>query len=115
MAVEIREMAELRQLGEEARRVVAEQDHLRPLQRHDAVGFGPAAVVAEAPADDAVHPPSHRESQIARLEIALLEMLQVTRLLVLYMAGTLHRAVLADSLASAVNQNGTVQRGGPPP
>src|SRR3546814_20843500 len=79
MAVEIREMAELRQLGEEARRVVAEQDHLRPLQRHDAVGFGPAAVVAEAHADDAVHRPEHRESQSARPEIALLEMLKGPR------------------------------------
>src|SRR3546814_19905235 len=69
MAVEIREMAELRQLGEEARRVVAEQDHLRHLQRHDAVGFGPAAVVAEAHADDAFHRPEHRESPLARSEI----------------------------------------------
>src|SRR3546814_13044008 len=99
MAVEIREMAELRQLGEEARRVVAEQDHLRPLQRHDAVGFGPAAVVAEAHADDAVHRPEPRESQIARPEIALVAMLKGPRRLVLAQTGQMQLGARSEDLA----------------
>src|SRR3546814_6430163 len=59
---------------------------LRALQRHDAIGLGPAPVVAEAHAEDAAHRAEHRESQIARLEIALLQMLEGPRRLVLGMA-----------------------------
>src|SRR5215203_3476735 len=60
------------------RRVEAEHDELDALQAHDAVGLGPAPVVADAHADDAAEHAPDREAEVARLEIALLEMLMGT-------------------------------------
>ena len=91
------------------RRVVAEHDHLDALQAHDAIGLRPAAVVADAHAEDAAHGAPHREAEIARLEIALLQMLERALGVELGMAGQVHLAVLADDLAVAVDQDRGVE------
>ena len=86
-------------------RVVAEHDHLDALQPHHPVGLGPAAVVAHRHAEDAAHGAPHREAEIARLEIALLQVLERPLGIELGMAGQVHLAVLADDLAVAVDQD----------
>src|SRR5690242_18335148 len=55
-------------------RVVAEQHHLRALERHDAIGLGPAAVVANAHSDPGAEALPDGETEIARLEIERLQM-----------------------------------------
>src|SRR5712664_2483580 len=91
------------------RRVVAERDDLDPLQPHDAVGLGPAPVVADAHADDAAEGPAHGEAEIADLEIALLEMLEAAPRLVLGMAGKVDLAVLADDARALVDEDRGVE------
>ena len=65
-------------LGIDRGRIVAEQDHLHALQTHDAIRLRPAPVVADRHAEDAVHRAPDTETQIARLEITLLKMLEGT-------------------------------------
>ena len=93
--------------------VVAEHDHLDALQAHDPVGFGPAPVVADAHAHDAAESPPYAEAEIARLEIALLQMLVNAPRLRLGMAGQVHLAVLSDDLAVAVDDDGGVEAAPP--
>ena len=95
-------------------RVVAEQHHLDVLQAHDAVGLGPAPVVADAHAHVAAERLEHREAEIADLEVALLEMLERPLGLVLGMARQMDLAVLADDLAVALDQDRGVEAPDPP-
>src|SRR6266436_6342385 len=67
-------------------RVVTERDKLDALQPHDPVGLGPAAVVADAHAEDTAKCPPHRKAEIARLEITLLQMLEAALRVILGMA-----------------------------
>src|ERR1043165_1584728 len=90
------------------RRVVAEHDHLDALQAHHTIGLGPAPVVADTHAHDPAHGAPYREAEIARLEIALLQMLEGALRIELGMARQVYLAVLADDLAVAVNEDGSV-------
>src|SRR5216683_928164 len=58
------------------RRVVAERDDLDALQPHDAVGLGPAPVVADAHADDRILYAPYPKTLVADVEIALFEVLE---------------------------------------
>jgi hypothetical protein len=73
--VEGLQRVELIGIAEADGRIVAQQDHLHPLQPHDAIGLGPAPVVADAHAQDAAEAAPDRKAQIAHLEEALLQML----------------------------------------
>ena len=77
------------------RRVVAEQDHLGPLQAHHTIGFRPAAVIAQGHAHHAAKAPPDAEFA-ARLEVALLQMLEGAPRLMLIMSGQMDLAVLPD-------------------
>src|SRR5690606_40306595 len=85
------------------RRVVAEQDHLHALQAHHAIGLRPAAVVADAHAEASAEKIPDAETEIARFEIAFLEMLEASVALVLGMTGQVDLAVLGDDSASLVD------------
>src|SRR5260221_1105655 len=87
------------------RRVVAEHDELDALQPHDAIGLGPAPVVADAHAHDAAERPPHREAEIAGLEIALLEMLPRPLGIVLAVARQMDLAIGADDGAAPVDES----------
>ena len=87
------------------RGVVAEEDHLDALQPHDAVGLGPAAVVADAHAEDAAQGAPHRKAQIADLEIAFFQVLEFPRGVVFGVPGKVHLAVLADDRPRLVDQD----------
>ena len=87
------------------RRVVAEQDQLDALQAHDAIGLGPAAVVADQHADDRIERPPDRKAEVADLEVALLEVLEGDALAVVGVARQVHLAVLADDLAVRPDQD----------
>src|SRR5204862_5983683 len=75
MVVEQLERIEVEAVAEANRRVIAEHDHLDALQAHDAIGLGPAPVVADAHAHDPAEGAEHAEAEIADLEIMLLQML----------------------------------------
>ena len=109
VVVEVAQMLRLEGGGVLVRCVVAERDDLRPLQAHRAVGFRPAAVVADRHAVDGAHGAPDREAEIARLEIALLQMLPGAVRLMLGMTGQMHLAVLADDTALVVHQDRGVE------
>jgi hypothetical protein len=87
------------------RRVVAEHDELDPLQAQHPPGLGPAAVVADQHAHDPAHGAPDGKAEVARLEIALLEMLEGAFGVELGMAGKVDLAVLADDPAGLVDQD----------
>src|SRR5215469_8895443 len=78
------------------RRVVAERDDLDALQPHDAEGFRPAPVVADAHADDGVEGAPHFEALVADIEIALFEMLERRVGQMLGMPRQVNLAIAAD-------------------
>src|SRR5579862_9560691 len=86
-------------------RVVAERNDLDSLQPHDAEGFGPAPIVADAHADDRVHRPPHLEALVADVEIALFQMLERRVRQMLGMAGEVDFAVAAENAAVALDQD----------
>src|SRR3984885_3003057 len=81
------------------RRVVAEHDHFDALQSHDAIGLGPAPVIADAHAHNAAKRAPNRESEVARLEVALFQMLEASLRLGIGVPGQVHFAVFADDAA----------------
>ena len=91
------------------RRIVAEHDHLHALQPHDAIGLGPAPVIADRHPEQAALELPDRETEIAGLEIALLEMLVRTLGVELGMARQMHLPVLADDPAGVVDQDRAVE------
>src|ERR1700691_4656309 len=91
------------------RRVVAEHDHFYALQSHDAISLGPASVIADAHAHDAAQRAPNRQSELARLEVALFQMLEASLRSVIGVAGQVHFAVFADDAARFVDQNGRVE------
>src|SRR5688572_16033591 len=90
-------------------RVVAQHDHLDALQAHHPIGFGPAPVIADAHAHDAAEATPDPETKIARLEIALLQMLVNAVGLWLGMARQMHLAVFADDRSVAADQDRSVE------
>ena len=90
-------------------RVEAEHDHLDALQAHHAVDLGPAPVIADAHAEDAAHEAPDRKAEVARLEVALLQVLVRALLVELGVAGQVHLAVLADDGALLVDQDRGVE------
>src|SRR5205809_7684545 len=87
------------------RRVVAERHDLDPLQPHDAPGFGPAPVVADAHADDSIVSAPYFEALVADLEIALFEMLEGSIGQMLGMPRQVDLAVASDDPPVAFNQD----------
>src|SRR5262249_26247455 len=71
-------------------RVVAEHDQLHALQSHDAIGLGPAPIVADTHADDAAHGSPDRKTEVAGLKITLLQVLEGTLRIKLGMTGQMH-------------------------
>ena len=109
MVVELGQAVDVAMAGVIVGRVVAEHDHLDALQPHDAIGLGPAPVVADAHAHDAAEAAPDAEAQIAWLEIALLQMLMSAVRLRLGMAGQMDLAVFADDVAVAVDEDRCVE------
>jgi hypothetical protein len=87
------------------RRVVAEHDHFDALKSHDAISLGPAPVVADAHAHHAAQGAPNRESEVARLEVALFQMLEASLRPVIGVPGQVHFSILADNAARLVDQN----------
>src|SRR5207249_3426411 len=104
MVVEAREVILLGRRRVVDRRVVAQQHQLDALQPHHPVGLGPAAVVADAHADDGAAVPRDGPAEIAHLEVALLEVLERAPRLVLGVAGQVDLAVLEDAAAARVDE-----------
>ena len=88
-------------------RVVANKDHLRALQRHDAVTLGPAAVVAQRHAHGAAKGLVHTKV-FAGCEVTFFQMLEFAPGLVLEVTGHVDLAVLAHNLAALVHEDGGV-------
>ena len=88
-------------------------DQLRSLQAHHPIRLGPASVIADAHAHDAVEGAPHREAQVAHVEIALLEMLEGAVGLVLRVPREVDLSILADERSPAVHQDGRVVAPGP--
>ena len=63
-------------LGIDRGRVVADQHHLNTLQAHHAISLRPPPVVADRHAEDTAERAPDVEAEIARLEVALLQMLE---------------------------------------
>ena len=89
------------------RRVVAYQHHLGAAQRMLAVGFRPAAIVAQSHAENALVPAERsaerRKTEVSALEIALLEVLETTPRLVFGVARQVNLAVFPDDLGVLVD------------
>ena len=90
-------------------RVVTQHHQVHVLHAHDAPGFGPAAVVAQAHAHHPTHGAKDRKAQIANLEITLFQMLPGPFRFIRRMAGQMHFAVLADDFGLLVDQDGGVE------
>ena len=88
--------------------VVAEHDHLDALEPEDPVGLGPAAVVADAHPEDPAEGLPHRETEVADLEVALLEVLERRFGQVVGVSGEVDLPVLPDDLP-AVHENRGVE------
>src|SRR5207237_359658 len=86
-------------------RVVAERHDLDPLQPHDAPGFRPTPVIADAHPDDRIESPPHPESLVANIEIALFEMLEGCLGQMLRMPGKVDLAVAPDDPAVTLDQD----------
>src|SRR5205807_135799 len=69
----------------------------------------PAAIIADAHADDAAHGAPDRKAEIAGLEVALLQVLEGARRIVVDVAGQMDLAVLADDASVAVGQNRRIE------
>src|SRR5438445_8206657 len=86
-------------------RVVAEEDHLHALETHDPVRLGPAAVIADAHADEPAEGAPHAPAEIPHVKIALLQVLEGPPGLVLGMAGQVDLPVLAHDAPRRVHQD----------
>ena len=107
MVVEHAQVIGLRRGGVAVRGVVAEHGQLHPLERHHPVGLRPAAIVADAHAEDAALAPPDRPAEIAGLEIALLQMLPGAAPVQFRMARQMDLAVFANDPAP-IHQNGGI-------
>ena len=87
------------------RGIVAERHDLDTLQPHDAERLGPAAVVADAHADDRVEGAPYFEALVADFEIALFEMLKRRIGQMLGMSRQMDLAVPADDPPVAFDQD----------
>src|SRR5262249_32337799 len=90
-------------------RVVAEHDQLHALQSHDAIGLGPSPIVADTHADNAAHGSPDWKTEVAGLEITLLQVLEGTLRIELGMARQMHLAILAHDLSVPVDQDRRVE------
>ena len=90
-------------------RVEPERDHLHALQPHNPVDLGPAPVIADAHAEDAAHEAPNGKAEIARLEIALLQVLEGAGRVEFGVTGKMHLAVLADDCALAIDEDRGVE------
>src|SRR5581483_6939919 len=79
------------------------------LQAHHAIGFRPAPVVTDRHPENARHRAPDRETGIARLEIALLQMLERTIGIELRMSRQMRLAIFADNLRRAVSEDAGVE------
>src|SRR5258705_9597739 len=92
-------------LGIDRGGVVTDQHHLYPLQAHDAIGFRPAPVVADRHAKDAAERAPDVETEITRLEVALLQMLKGAFCIELRMAGQMNLAVFSDDRGRSIRED----------
>src|SRR6266853_5157512 len=87
------------------RRVVAEGHDLDPLQPHNAPGFRPSPVVADAHPNDGVKDAPYFEALVADVEIALFEMLEASIGQMLGMPGQVDLAVASDDPPVALDED----------
>src|SRR5690606_9962829 len=91
------------------RRVIAEHHQLDALQAEDAIGLRPAPIVAQRHAGNSPKGTPDAEAQVARLEIALLQVLESPPWLVLMVSRQMNLAVLADDLARLIDDDRGVE------
>src|SRR5258708_20091232 len=92
-------------LGIDRGRVVADQHHLDALQAHDAIGLRPPPVVADRHAKDTAKRAPDVETEITRLEVALLQMLERAFCIELRMTGQMNLAVFSDDPGRSVRED----------
>src|SRR5699024_4256072 len=86
--------------------VVTQQNEFGPLQRHGAIGFGPAAVIAQAHAHPALEGIPYRKAVVAGFKVAFFQMLGLAAGLGLIVAGQVDLAVFAHRVALTVHGDG---------
>jgi len=91
-----------------ARRVEAKRYHFDPLEAHHPIGFGPAAIVADQHANDAVEGAPNGKAEIAWFEILLFKMLKRQMRPVVRMARQMDLSIFAENLAVRPHDNGCV-------
>src|SRR6202046_2878541 len=91
------------------RRVVSEHHQFDALKAHNAVGFRPSAVVADAHAHHAAESAPNAEPEVSWLEIAFLQMLVGAPVLGLGMARKVHFTIFPDDGARAVDEDRSVE------
>src|SRR3990172_6303156 len=87
------------------RGIVADEDHLDSLEAENAVGLGPAAVVADRHPHDPVESAPHGKAVGAGLEVAPFEVLEPSPGLVLFVSRKMNLAILPDDPAVALDEN----------
>src|ERR1700751_4795416 len=90
-------------------RIISEHHQFDALKTHDPVGLGPAAIIANAHAHHAAKGAPDAETQVAWLEIALLQMLVGEAFLRLGMARPMHLPIFPDDIARTVDQDRSVK------
>src|SRR5882762_3285428 len=96
-------------LGIDRGRVVADQHHLDALQAHDAIGLRPAPIVADRHAKDTAERAPDVETEITRLEVALLQMLECAFSIELRMTRQMNLAVSSDNPSGSIRQDAGVE------
>src|SRR5258708_3594920 len=96
-------------LGIDRGRVVADQHHLDALQAHDAIGLRPPPVVADRHAKDTAKRTPDVETEITRLEVALLQMLERALGIELRMTRKMNLAVSSDDPSGSIRQDAGVE------
>src|SRR5204863_1920321 len=79
------------------------------LQAHHAIGLRPAPVVANRHAEDAAERTPDVEAEIARLEVALLQMLECAFRVELRMTRQMNLAIFPDDLSGLVGEYAGVE------
>src|SRR5882757_11394590 len=96
-------------LGIDRGRVVADQHHLDALQAHDAIGLRPPPVVADRHAKYTAKRAPDVETEITRLEVALLQMLKGALGIKLRMARQMNLAVFSDNPGGFIREDAGVE------
>jgi hypothetical protein len=92
-----------------SRGIVAKKYQLDCLEPHDAIRFGPTAIIANAHADIAAEGTPNWKAQVARFEIPLLQMLEWVIWSVIGMPRQVHFPIFADHRSCLIDQDGRMR------